>query len=688
MNSLFRAPLRFYGTRKLICVLLAWPVCLILCWLLSGRPPVGWYSWPMEGRSCVGSLVNGLYDLTFFGWLWLVLLPFRQSLFPPIRYGRWAILAAAVLCWGFPGLFEIVHGLDLWLVYARPFSGTILWLMFRIAGIPIGIGTLIAHWPDLTELLHALPLYRRLYVSGQGHAAGWLGPRGTRRFVRHLPQTAPAQAGHLSRTIHLGQTLPESCYVPGQNIWLNETSHLLSFGQTGSGKFVTSIASNLAMYQGSGIFISTKAELADFAVGRRSDQSLLDDTAERRFRSCGIDTRGVTQARYQLPGGRSFVLDPSGQSGWPTSSHNILSEIDIRHPSTPGLISSIAEASFPDDPNQRDKFWVQAPRGLFAAGIGHILTTAADPRQRTLPYIADFCMGIDPQTGRADRQVFFGNLVTMMENRMLGGFIQKNAAAVAQLGKNTFGSVFAEFELHTRWLSDVRMRRHLSGRSDFSYRELGEDDSPVSVFPILPRSSNDLQTLVPWLRTHMEVGLNVLENKRQRPQTPVLILCDEFLQYGDRVNAIRKGATTLREAGVRLWLFSQSWSGLVSALGEEAALGLQACSAMEFFGTDNATAGKIAQMMGRHSHKRRGGNGNSPPLNEVLDVITTAEAEIELRKNSPIKYVFPMTSGPMRIRRVAYRPMVTEEGTRYAGLPLTGHYDEHLSRYTYRHRSA
>jgi type IV secretory pathway TraG/TraD family ATPase VirD4 len=265
----------------------------------------------------------------------------------------------------------------------------------------------------------------------------------------------------------------------------------------------------------------------------------------------------------------------------------------------------------------------------------------------------------------------------------IGSLIQRSASSMFQLGSNTFGSVLAEFEQKTRWLADDRVRRQSSGKSDYSYEEVGDDRWPVRIFTIGSRSSSDNQALMPWLRTHIELSLAILETKKIRPRDQITYQLDEFRQYG-QINAIRNGATTLREAGVRLWIQAQSWASLIEVLGQAGADELEACSALEFFGTDANTAEKVSRMLGKHGLSDRPYATGSDSFH---DVVTPAEVMHELRKGSPLKYVFPTTMGPLRLRRMAYKPVVTEEGIRYAGLPLEGHYDEHLSKYRYGNRS-
>ncbi|MCA8998767.1 MAG: type IV secretory system conjugative DNA transfer family protein, partial [Planctomycetaceae bacterium] len=260
-------------------------------------------------------------------------------------------------------------------------------------------------------------------------------------------------------------------------------------------------------------------------------------------------------------------------------------------------------------------------------------------------------------------------------------------STVMQLGDRAFGSVNAELGNYVRWITDPQMRRHLSGPSDFSYREFGDDRHPITAFLVPPRIA--MQEALPFLRVHAELSLQLFATRTNRPAIPTLFLCDEFRQYGERIRAIRDGATILRDARVKLWLFAQSWPSLVDTIGEAGANEFASCSAMQYYGIDDIeTAERISRELGK-STKRVGGRLSGKPISEqVYDVVTPAEVMTELRKNAPLQYVFPTTSAPMRLSRVAHKPIVTEEGGRFQSLPLAGHFDDGLSRFTIGNRGA
>lgn len=55
----------------------------------------------------------------------------------------------------------------------------------------------------------------------------------------------------------------------------------------------------------------------------------------------------------------------------------------------------------------------------------------------------------------------------------------------------------------------------------------------------------------------------------------------------------------------------------------------------------------------------------------------------ELSIRSPMAYMLGPSVEPMRVERLAFKPLVTREGCNFRGLPLDGQYDDGLSRYRY-----
>lgn len=669
---------RHFGYRKLLFTLAAWPVSGIALFVFGRTPPADYGMWPEQARASVALLSSGLWGAAVIAWTALLLRPL-SGIHEQAKMVLQIIFGFVVVIFGLPSAWKCLQGISFAAQGGQQAVVHIGGAVFWAALLPIVIASLVAVWPDASERIRSIPAIRRQFIAGQGHTSGFATAPTISAAVRPIKDTSTPSAGKLSESIFAGETMFESSYVGGKSVFINETSHMVTCAMTGAGKLISSIGPTACMYQGSAVFISPKPELADMFAGRRVDPRILDGV-KKAFSNRGVDPRRFSKTKYHIPGSRSFILDPSQQGVYPSSRHTILSEIDLNDDNARSLIFCVATGIKPDNPRVNDPFWNNATRGLVAGVIGDTLTRSADPQTHTLPYVVDRLMGIDPKTGQADPTVFQDMLISMLSNNALGGLIQQGASTIMQLGDRAFGSINAEVGNATRWITDPMMRRHLSGPSDFSYTELGDDQYPVTVFLVPPRAA--FQEALPFLRVHSELGLQLSVLKRQRPSIPTLFLCDEFRQYGDSIRAIRDGATILRDARVKLWLFTQSWPSLVDTIGEDGANELSSCSAVQYFGVNDVpTAERISRELGRYTIREGGRLRRTPTRENIYDVVTPAEVMQELRKTSSLQYVFPATSAPMKLVRTSFKPIVTAEGARFPVLPLDGHYDDH-SRFT------
>lgn len=466
-----------------------------------------------------------------------------------------------------------------------------------------------------------------------------------------------------------------------QAVWINDSAHWINCAMTGSGKFTTSLALNAIFHPGSAVFISPKPEIADFAMGRCVDPTIFGSSRTGQSkRSLGVDPRGITKARFHNTNSRSFLLDPSSQSVYPSSRYNPLGEVDLRSPNARAMLLAIAAGSFPDKKNSRtDPWFVNTPRGLLAAGSAHVLSTDLNPANHCLPTVIDMLMGIDPKTRVATPKYFEEVLKAMMVNNSLDGFIQACASNIYQLGQRAFGNIYSEFENNCRWATDGPMRRHLSGKSDFSFSWLGNDEHPITVFIVPPRGAKAFQASIPWLRTIAELSLEVLSTRSNIGKVPILWCGDEYKSWGAEVDGVRSGFAILRDKKVKLTLYCQSWEQLVEMFGAHGAAELESCSTMQYFGcNDLATAERISRRLGKTSTSQAKSWFNRERITREVDLVTPAEVMQELRSSSNLQYIFPSSSLPMRLERVAFKPLRTRDGGVFNGLPLEGHYDEGL----------
>ena len=146
----------------------------------------------------------------------------------------------------------------------------------------------------------------------------------------------------------------------------------------------------------------------------------------------------------------------------------------------------------------------------------------------------------------------------------------------------------------------------------------------------------------------------------------------------------------LRDARIRMFQIYQSWLGAVETLGEHGAAEMEACSVMSCFGLDGdyETARRLSDRLGKESFVRRQGVFSRRRQREDLELMSADRIMKELSIRSPLAYMLGPGMEPLRVERLAFKPLKTREGCRFRGLPMTGQYDEGLSRYRYGDGSA
>lgn len=532
---------------------------------------------------------------------------------------------------------------------------------FWIVALPIALGIGVYLMPDAIERVMACPLVVRQFRSGGKPTEEFAGPVFIRKHSKPLSHFRHAKAGYLANARLMGSSLVESTVFP-RLVWNSDPASEVNFAAIGTGK-TTEIITNACLWCGSAWYGSTKADIADALIGRRTDVEQWFGQ-NRRSGLSGIDPRGISRVAKHIPGGRTALLDPQGVSHYASrgqrSYHNILSDIDIRSPNAAAQVLSVANSSSPPNERANDPFFTNSTRGAIAMAIGFVLLTRQDPAERTMPYVFDLLQGID-QHGRADPDRFRKTLIEARKITGLNGLVAAGAAQLDEMGDKTYGSVMAEVRNALRWV--MLMRDELSRPSTFSYLDMAKDGEPLSVFLIQPSLAPTDSAA--YMRTHMALALNILKTK-PRPAVPTLIVADEFRQYGKGIDEITSGSMILRSYGIKLNLYIQNYSALVSTVGEQGAHEICSSSTERYYGiNDIDTAERLSRRLGM----REGSSGRNP-LVSPQDILR------ELDPASSLQYCLPYAGPPMRLERLAHKSIRTREGLRLRGLGLDGLYDE------------
>lgn len=459
-------------------------------------------------------------------------------------------------------------------------------------------------------------------------------------------------------SIYVGRTLFEDTFFR-RDICVEDNAHFLTIGCPGAGKSTTAIWPNLAMYRGSMIVLDPKAE-----------------HARKNFYRRQAKTPGAKTTRFHFPRGRAYLLDPFKQAPeLPSVRCNPLADIDITSDNARGLLSAVSDGSvFDEDP--RNQHFVDWTSMLYEGSTAHVLSR--EPKEHhNLPFICDRLMGLDPELGVADPKRFDHFLIDMLTNNVAGGIAQLAAAKVMGMGENERGSVLSTLARSTKWITDPAMRKHLTtSQSCLSELADGDPDAPVTIFVVLPLAF--IREQARWMRTVLNVTLGLIQKASEPPKTPVVCILDEFAQLGHNLKKIQQGIVTLRSANVRLWPLAQSISQLKGGFGAEWET-FTSSSTVQLFGVrDLATAQWASQFCGKDLYQRNDGPGvwrRRVAQEQPRELSTPEEIMEELGKDRPMQFVFPTSGLPMRLSRLAFKPL-TVNGHKFEGLPLEGHFEE------------
>ncbi len=678
---MIRKLLRFYAARRTAAILVGGVTAWLSIQLFSG-PPEFFAEWPPQARRVLMGLVSGTLAIGFAGWVLALLMPVlkRRDAVSWVAHG----VMAVVLISSLDEAIELIKSVGSFPRLERNGLRPVVTNWARAAGAPVFVGALPLMALEAYERLTSEPVVRRLF--GRGHAARCAGPYIIARYTEPLP-ARPPQNGFYTDGFLAGKVLGSDNDGSQQMIVDRSPAHWCWFGGPGSGKNICS--AQLAGYRGSLIHASNKSDACDLYFGARIDQERLrridcGQLREKRY----TDTRGITSTTRWIDNGRGIVIDYANQSVYPSKKHTLISDIDINDCYARVLALAIADGFFPDVPgSKKDSWYIQAPRNFMAAGILHFLSWRADPRTHNLPYVVERGMGFDALSNEAGPKVMQKLLDEMLRNNhpQVGAFIRTTAVQVLELGSRSYGTLKSEYHNNCAALYDPQLRELLIGESDCSYRDIGIDGAPFTMMHVLPRGDAALRAAIPIFRAHVELAMQIQQTKLDRPAIPTALVVDEARQFLSGIQCVTKAPMLLRDARIRMWQIYQSWQSAVETLGESGALEMEACSVCSYFGLDGdlTTAKRVSERLGRESYRVREGLFSRRSQRVDAELMTPERIMKELSIRSPLAYLMGPGMEPMRVERLAFKPLVTREGCHFRGLPMAGQYDEGLSRYHY-----
>ena len=458
----------------------------------------------------------------------------------------------------------------------------------------------------------------------------------------------------------------------GDRMFTQREAHTVVFARTGAGKFLLG-ALQAIFHPGSAVVISPKAgEWDNFSLARRVDPSLWNRKPQHG-RRLGIKRDPRSQTRFHIRNARAFKIAPGVQSVYPTSCHNLLSDVLAGPPGTEwSRLIAVNGASFPDDPkSSTDKWFYQAPTGAMCVATGHLLTADPNPGNHNLPNAYRRLIGIDPNTGAASAAARTAFLRSALKNPSFGGKIQAGAASIMSMGDRAFGSLQSQLDTLGGWMLDERYEAVLCGPSDFSYEEVGIEGWPVTVYisPVQGEVAGEA-----LLRAHLDLSTLVFQQRSWTPKSPIKIYADEIGSWGKgcRDQCLRLFMIG-RSKNISLHCWFQGYKSASDCWGNDGASTMVANSAQQVFGVkDSETCQFIRDEIGKVTiHKRERGS----MVDREVEAMTDYAIRQELSMLSPYMYCFN-SRGPFRLIRPAFKALRTKEGASFIGMPVSGHYDE------------
>ena len=553
----------------------------------------------------------------------------------------------------------------------------ILWIFGLNFLMPLAIALLPSYLFYRVEKLKENKTFRQLFMEGRGGSARWAG---SATYEKHR---------YTKGGIFLGKSLFDDDPKP-RLISVEDDAHMLTIGMTGSGKSTTVLLPNLSEYKGSAIVLDPKGELANNTYRRRSSEEWLAENA----------VTGNTKIHFPS-GAKCYVLDPfSETNNLSLNSYNLLSEIDINSDRAREMLSAIADGCVVSDGGDNAHFEEMA-RYFIEGVIAHVLSKY--PKElHNLPFVFDLIHGIDTELKVADPTKFKELLYIMMKNDAVGGLPQQIASKLLEMGDRERGSVLSTVARSLKWIGDPAMRKHLVN-SDFKFSDIGfrQKDldnlhysevrksgfttwyiNPTTVYIVLPDGLINEQ--MRWLRTLVSVSIGALRNlpEHKRPKIPTLFIMDEFPRLGGKIKAISEGFGILRGYGIKLWAFIQD-IGQIQKDYPDRWNSMMANSTVQVFGVNDInTAEWLSQNLGTAVHRRKDGREGFTKLykkkvvNEaVYPLLTPNEVMNKFGKTTNRQVVIPTDGLPMRLERLAYKPM-NINGNKFRAIGTKGHFED------------
>lgn len=474
-------------------------------------------------------------------------------------------------------------------------------------------------------------VWQRFFRFGRGGSARWAGPASFRKKRSRWTSKDGSPFRVKGNDIYLGCSTFADDFLP-RHIGIQDDAHHLVVGMTGSGKSISSIWPNL------------KARTEAAAI-------VFDPKAEHHNECSAARGGGV-------------LLDPFNESGKNGVGYNLLSEIDIHSDNARIMLTAVSDGCVLKEGGNAQHFTDMA-RLLLEGLIAHTLSSD-DPEHHNLPFIFDSLQGLNAD-GFADPAQFDALLTDMRMNNIAGGIAQQAASSIEAMGERERGSVLSTIFRSLKWVSDPVMRKQLQGSSlRFSDVAAGK---VKTVWIVLPTRCMD--EYARWVRCLINVSIRTIESQKKKPKRSIVYVLDEFPKMRGALESIEDGIVTLRAAKIKLVPYIQNIGQLIRDYPKNWQTFVSSSTVQCFGVNDIETARFVSSLLGEtlQTRKEKEKGGRKRVVSEIpRPLMTPTEVMRELGKTSPMQIVIPNTGPPMRLTRLAHKP-IRIEGQRFHASP-------------------
>jgi type IV secretory pathway TraG/TraD family ATPase VirD4 len=382
--------------------------------------------------------------------------------------------------------------------------------------------------------------------------------------------------------------------LKGRAAWLSDDSNLLTCAGPGMGKGISTVVPNLLTYDGSAVVIDPKGELASMTAAYRRD----------------------------VLGQKVIVLDPAKTADIPDDLRGTFNPLDALDPrdeeTVVAMAQSIAGGIVVPDANAKDsKFWDDNATAFISGVILYIINQFPKEKRTLMKLRETVAMGdwdlyqeylaqkreFEPDFNAPLSKAYEMLLSEMAEMDHYGGIVRQAAAEISKYGDTTQGNILGGASTHLSFLAEPRLWDCLRSNPDpartFTLGELRKQDRFTTVYLCLPvdmmtRQGRWLRLILSQITAYMERTQRQFDKARH---VPLLMMIDEFAQLGP-IPTIDTTLTYARGSGLRIWLIIQSINQLKDKYPQSWETILGACSVLQFFGLDTATAKYVSEKLG------------------------------------------------------------------------------------------